>query len=369
MQHFSLMQTKKHYSTKEFREIDQQVRQAVKKLKIAESEVIHALQKVDQSRSYRWAGYNSLFQYCVQSLGLTENQAYNFIAVARKANECPQLQSAIDAGEITVSKARKITPVIEKGNQELWLNHARQLSTRELERQVACHNPKAQKPESLRFINDHELELNVTLNEDIVKKLKRVQTLLCQKQKAAIGLSQCIEVLALEYLAKNDPVEKAKRAQINQRKKANPAQTADQRNELKPNQRKQERELKEGKKDDQGNKAKSAEHKTNFELTTKKKEQIQRTKHQPKAKACHVTGTSGLQASDRNRRPLSQKLKHQIRLRDKDQCQYQMPNGSTCSESRWVEYHHRQPVAQGGEDRLDNLVTLCRGHHQAIHQQ
>ncbi|MCA9679917.1 MAG: HNH endonuclease, partial [Myxococcales bacterium] len=38
-----------------------------------------------------------------------------------------------------------------------------------------------------------------------------------------------------------------------------------------------------------------------------------------------------------------------------------------CRASRWVEVHHVQPRAQGGRHTMTNLVSLCGGHHDAVH--
>lgn len=39
-----------------------------------------------------------------------------------------------------------------------------------------------------------------------------------------------------------------------------------------------------------------------------------------------------------------------------------------CCESRYVDAHHIEHWADGGETSLDNLVTLCRAHHRQLHQ-
>ena len=44
-------------------------------------------------------------------------------------------------------------------------------------------------------------------------------------------------------------------------------------------------------------------------------------------------------------------------------CQY-----PGCHESRYVDAHHIQHWADGGETSLDNLVTLCRFHHRQLHR-
>lgn len=39
-----------------------------------------------------------------------------------------------------------------------------------------------------------------------------------------------------------------------------------------------------------------------------------------------------------------------------------------CCQHRWTEAHHLEHWVDGGETRLDNLVTLCRYHHTCLHQ-
>ena len=39
-----------------------------------------------------------------------------------------------------------------------------------------------------------------------------------------------------------------------------------------------------------------------------------------------------------------------------------------CCESRYVEGHHIKHWADGGDTKLDNLVTLCKYHHRELHK-
>ena len=51
-----------------------------------------------------------------------------------------------------------------------------------------------------------------------------------------------------------------------------------------------------------------------------------------------------------------------LATRDHDQCRF-----PGCSCSRYTDAHHIEHWADGGETSLDNLVTLCRFHHRALH--
>ena len=83
-----------------------------------------------------------LFQYVVKRLGLSEAQAYSFISVGRKSKEVPQIKEKIKNGELTVSKAKKITSVITAINQGHWLSLAQSASQKKVEREVALAKPK-----------------------------------------------------------------------------------------------------------------------------------------------------------------------------------------------------------------------------------
>ncbi|MCB0390397.1 MAG: hypothetical protein KDD58_03855 [Bdellovibrionales bacterium] len=205
-----LSQSRKVLEPKDFRHIHQKCESAVNDLKSCESQLIYALQEADKFKIYRYLGKNSLFQYAL-SLGLSESQAYNYITVARKSRECPELQKAIDKKEITISKARAVSGVIREDNQIKWIQLAKTSTKRELEKAVAKVSPRALKKESARFINDHTLELQLPVSEEIFKQLERVKDLLAQKHKKHICLEEALGVLAKEFICKHDPVERAKR--------------------------------------------------------------------------------------------------------------------------------------------------------------
>jgi hypothetical protein len=52
-----------------------------------------------------------------------------------------------------------------------------------------------------------------------------------------------------------------------------------------------------------------------------------------------------------------------LAIRDGGCCQF-----PGCCESRYTEGHHIKHWADGGETKLDNLVTLCKYHHRELHK-
>ena len=52
---------------------------------------------------------------------------------------------------------------------------------------------------------------------------------------------------------------------------------------------------------------------------------------------------------------------HALNLRD-ETCQF-----PGCCESHYVDFHHIEHWANGGETNKDNLIKLCRFHHRVLH--
>jgi hypothetical protein len=194
-----------------FSQLHQQALAAAKRLKTAESELIGLLNKIDSSRGFVELGYPSLFSYVHRCLGLSEASTQALILVSRAAKKAPALIAAIAAGEITVSKAKTIAKVLNERNQEQWLAMARSSSTRELEKAVADVRPEAPKPEKLRAQGKEWSRLEISLDEETIRALHRARELLAQKKKKAVSLADLVKFLALEFVRKEDPVEKADR--------------------------------------------------------------------------------------------------------------------------------------------------------------
>lgn len=181
------------------------------RFKQAEADLISVLQEVDHAKVFLMLGYTSLFNYCVQALGLSEGVAYNFVTVARKAREVPVLQSAIQNGSLSVSKARKIAPVLTLANQEEWVEKAKALSTRKIEEEVARVAPREATPERMKFVSENRLELRMGISKALQEKLKRVQDLEAQRTGRAVSVEETLDALLNVYLEAKDPVKRAAR--------------------------------------------------------------------------------------------------------------------------------------------------------------
>jgi 5-methylcytosine-specific restriction endonuclease McrA len=269
-----------------------------------EFRLLDVLQRIDKCKGHRFLGFKNLHQYATVALKLSRDQAYNFVYVARKAAQIDRLHTALMNKEITLSKAKKIGSVISEENAEKWIDCAKRLSQKSLEGVVAKINPRSVIQEGTRFIADNTFELRVAISSQTEFRLKRVQDIICQKERRAVSFEETLQAMATLYIGKNDPVVKAAKV-------------------LKKNSSLRRKNL-------------------NDQVVNK---------------------------SPTKRIPLTAELKHNLYQRDQGKCQKidpHSPNGK-CSDGRWIDFHHRIPVYQGGSNTLENLVTLCRAHHQMGH--
>lgn len=260
-------------------QIHEKALKVVRQFKRSESDLIEVIQEADTHRVYSRFKCKNLHEYTMKVLDLSESIALNFIAVARKAKEVPELKEVIKSGALSVSKARKITPVLTKSNQEEWLQMAVELPQKKLEQQVAKAFPKEAVPEKMKFVSENRLNLQMGISEQLSQKLKRTQDLESQRKKKAVSLEETLEVLIDLYLENQDPLIKSEK------------------------------------------------------LKTRKNLSVSR----------------------------------QIDLRDGGQCTFLDASGKRCEEKRWLDVHHIVPKSFGGLDTLENLTTLCSGHHRVTH--
>jgi hypothetical protein len=309
---------------------------AAQRYRTAEAELLQVFDQVERYRVHLVRGFSSLFQYGVEGLGLSENVVYTMIAVTRKAREVPALLGAIERGEVTLSNARRIVPLLTVDNQEEWIRKARELSARKLDREVARVRPEALTPESATYVTETRIRLELGLSEAAMLKLRRAQDLICQKRKRAASLEEVLMTLTQEFLHRNDPLEQAKRVRV---RKGSLNETEFQ----------------------------SVPVKTLVTLpeTPRQNPKSGLPRHQPSPNS-----PTPSPAPTPPREPIPAALIHEVTLRDQAKCAFVSPGRhEPCGQTRWLEIHHRIPVSQGGTNTLKNLITLCSAHHRWIHSQ
>ncbi len=186
--------------------LDDKARSLAEHYKQSEAELFSVLVQMAKTRVFSQLGFKGVYDYCFSALKLGEAQSAYFQKVVRKSEEVPELGAAIQAGKITLSQARRIVPLLTKENPEEWIEAARTLPQRELERKVTAANPQLVVRERLKPVAPTRTELRVGISLELEKKLRRLQDVL------GGSLEEVLEMAIGETLERRDPVKKAERA-------------------------------------------------------------------------------------------------------------------------------------------------------------
>ena len=364
------------------------------KFKSSEIELIEILQEVDRLKVHYHYQFSSLFQYATNHLKLSEEVAYIFINVARKSREIPALKEEIKRGAITVSKAKRMTSVITKENQDHWLNLARSSSKNALEKEVARHAPKAIEKERLAYVHPNlevtekvtvqspvpqvtRVQLQVGISESLMLRLRRAQEVLSQKRQRPVSLEEVISEMTSVFLAKSDPLEIAKRQEMRGKllevEKSNDTKSDLHVGKDATNQRSAGLEVDLLSKEEQRELCPGTVLGARVSNTDDAAVQADQVGNKIAQDGC----TDLLRLNEREevqvtykpttRKPIPAQTRHKIWIKSQGQCTHTSKEGERCTHKRFLQIHHKKHVAAGGGNNLANLELLCSGHHKAEH--
>ena len=193
-------------------ELDQKAKGLAEDFLRTEGQLLELLSRMKSQRVFTELNYSGIFDYCERALKFSRAQSFYFKSVAEKSEEVPQIRQAIVQGELTLSQARRIVPVVTKENLTEWIKKANCLSQVELERAVTEINPKAQLPERIRPVAKELSELRVALDPTTQENLTALKEILSQKLKRAATLADVVAWASEVTREKFDPIRKAMRS-------------------------------------------------------------------------------------------------------------------------------------------------------------
>jgi hypothetical protein len=278
----------------------------------------------ERRKLYAGEGYNSLFTYCVEALGFSEDETCNRTGAVRAVLEYPLVLEMLEARSITMTTARLLYPHLKAhADPCAVLRSAAGKTRREVEHIIAVLSPKLDVPTSIRRVPTSTLippavagpraeahpvpispprsdaqaqvaalsadrfRLQVTISGSAVEKLQRAQDMLSHalpSRDAAVVLERALDLL-LEELARR-----------------------------------------------------------RYATTDK-----------PRAAAT--------EPADAGSRHIPAAVKRAVWTRDRGSCAYVGPSGHRCGTRRFLEFHHRHPFALGGPPTVENVALRCAQHN------
>ena len=128
----------------------QRVRLLAGRERDATVELVAHLAELDTRKLHLAQGYSSLFGYCTEALHLAEHAAYNRIEAARASRRFPVVLDRLADGSLNLSTVRLLAPHLTPENHLSVLAEARRKTKREVEDLIAHLCPRPDVPASVR---------------------------------------------------------------------------------------------------------------------------------------------------------------------------------------------------------------------------
>jgi hypothetical protein len=120
-------------------EIEARLFAAAKRHHLEERNIAYWLAEIDERGLHRERGFSSIGDYALELIGIKPRKAHYLVFIASRLQKLPQIREAFDSGELSWTKAREIASTATAETEGEWLDKARRLSNRDLERAVRRH--------------------------------------------------------------------------------------------------------------------------------------------------------------------------------------------------------------------------------------
>src|SRR5436190_1626246 len=117
-------------------------RELVQRSRGLEAELLLHLGEVDERKLYLERAVPSMFAFCVEELGFSEDAAYSRITVARAARRFPAMIEAVRSGQVHLTGLKLLAPHLNGENHRDVLARAARKTKSEIEEQIARLAPK-----------------------------------------------------------------------------------------------------------------------------------------------------------------------------------------------------------------------------------
>jgi hypothetical protein len=343
-------------------------------------ELIGHLAELDARKLHLAQGYGSLFTYCTGALRLSEHAAYNRIEAARLSRRFPAVLDLLADGSLNVSTARLLAPHLRSDTFEKLVAQARGRSKREVEELVARLSPRPDVAASVRKLpargqTVHSVATTGPVDTPMATDDGHSGTGLAVEPEEGANLpppaapgSRGTSLLAIAAPDSRGP-SPAQIAAALEQPTHQPAITplaperyrvqftigAATHKKLRRAQELLRREIPHG---DPG---------TIFDRAlTLLLEDVARKKlamaTKPRQRSPQAIKGPGPSMRTRSRH-VPARVKRAVWLRDGGRCGFVSADGRRCSKSVFLEFHHCEPYAIGGEATVANISLRCRAHN------
>ncbi len=311
------------------------------------------LAEVDARGLYRDEACSSMFAYCTDRLGFSENVAYKRITAARLARKFPAILRSIANGEIHLTGVKILAKVLTPENHERVLRQAAGMKSRGIEMLVAELAPKPDAPALVR-----KLPTPASSSEDGCEG--RASGTDKGADVGAASRARPATTLATGAPSTSEP---SRSGTAVPRERGSVAPLRPDRfkvqfsasTELRDKLQRAEELLGPmyGGGVEAGDIAGVVERALDALIVNLEKRKYAKTQR-PQCKA---------RATKPGTRTIPRRVRREVAQRDGERCTFVDGKGRRCAERRALEYHHERAFARGGDATVENIRLLCRAHN------
>jgi hypothetical protein len=170
--------------------------------------LIEHLEEIQTRRLHAELGYESLWAFCTQHLGLSEGAAQRRIAAMRLTREVPEAKTALQSGKLSLSNAAKVQGFRQaqkkKGmapsDPRELVQKMENLSQRACEAKLLEISPETMPVERERVVSaTQDREIRLVVSADLHEKLQRIRAMIAHSRPHAT-YAELLEYLVDETL-------------------------------------------------------------------------------------------------------------------------------------------------------------------------
>jgi hypothetical protein len=339
-------------------------------------DLVGHLAELDARKLHVAEGYGSLFAYCTGALRLAEHAAYNRIEAARLSRRFPVILDLLADGSLNLSTARLLTPHLRPDNFETLVAQARGRTKRDVEALIACLAPRPDVAASVRRLPVRAQTVPVLALSGPAARVTTTGFALEPKAGASPPPSAALDCRgpALLGVTAAAPERTTHRPAINclapERYRLQFTIGAATHEKLRRAQELLRREIQDGDPGAIFDRALTLllEEVARKKLALAAKPRARPRKHSqpssPHFPSSPNASSSPNSTSSRIRsRHIPARVKRAVWIRDGGRCAFVAAQGRRCTERVFLEFHHREPYALGGEATVTNISLRCRAHN------
>jgi len=299
------------------RELRERLSAAVSTERAASAEVIFHLAELDRRKLYLEDACSSLFAYCLERLGYSEDGATKRVRVSRLVQRFPQVLDELASGEVHLTGLFLLSGYLTEDNVDELLGEARGKSKRQLEELIARWFPRPDVPPTITPMLPEPVQTDLSTMSGAGNSGPAPAPPPRSRVEPLSPATVRIELTA--GVAFRDKLEAARNLLSHQVPSGDLATLLE------------------------------------LGLDLLIEDAVKRRSGAGKPRKRRETKPGS--------RHVPVEVQRAVRERDEDQCTFVDAEGRRCSEKRFLTIEHIEPFAKGGPTTVDNCSLLCQGHN------